>query len=530
MENNLWEEALTLPKAAREAFMEDSLTDMFASNIVDNPITSPQEATLYVRTNLPRYVQGHTALSISGAVERIAVKLLLFSTGKPAPRDGKLGKLVREVKLADKYKAPLVQLYHVKGSPKLYVRLPGLKDTDTASKAAFESLMTLMHYTTGVKAEDMFFNMDTSLGDSLHFDSTSLKLIDELTSSAALPSGAFPGEVLKIGDYKCTLPTILASLHFLARKQNFLRKRDPQNKEEVKQVTASELRASFNIRTGLSDKSKSYPAMLLKAALAVSVSSTNRVFPGGWIKSNRELNGVKSDSGLLYKMGYTEKVPFHHKLLSVIHNEVSINPAGKAHVVNKSGKENNSYSFLEFRAGTVFTAPLLNHTLTDGMDTQCKREPLSVKSEVVLDNFSDNKYHKAINSLNRAHALLTTVNKGNAKTKPIHYENARNEFFHLCAKVPIKDGCGGNHHNLSDLPTPIYEYCRKTFRFKKSELKRSVEEEMDVDPQQELAEQVKPKSAKRKKPVATSPVKTRSSSQSRSLKPPSPVKSAENGK
>jgi hypothetical protein len=465
--------------------MEDSLTDMLVSVIKDEKLTSPQEAMTFVKANVQKFASGHAALQMSGAFERIATKLLMFSMGVPAPKDGRLGKLVRDVKLSEKYKAPLVMLSHVNGQPRLTVRIPALDAKDTASRAAYEAVMTLLHYTTGVKAENMYHIFDSALGDTIKFDATSIKLIDELTSSASLPSGAFPGEVLKIGEYKCTLPTILASLHFLARKQNFIRKRDPQNKEEVKQVTASELRASFNVRTGLTDKSKSYTAMLLKAALAVTVSSTNRVFPGGWIKSNRELNGVKSDSGLLYKMGYCEKVPFHHKLLSVIHNAVVTKPDGKLHVVNQSGNEVKNYSFLEFRAGAVLTAPLIDNTSAESMDTQCKRDPLSVRSEKVLDNFSDNQYHKAINSLNRAHALLTTVNKGNAKTKPIHFEQARNEFFHLCAKVPIKDGAGVEHKLLSELPVPVYEYCRKAFKFKKSENKRTVEDtSMDVDSQQ----------------------------------------------
>jgi hypothetical protein len=196
------------------------------------------------------------------------------------------------------------------------------------------------------------------------------------------------------------------------------------------------------------------------------------------------LNEVKSDSGLLFKLGYAEKLPYLHKLSKVLQTGVTVKPDGSRSIQDKSGKEYTEYSFLEFRAGTVLSAPFLDHTRPETMDSQIKKDPLTCKYEKTLVNFSDSKYHKTINSLNKAHALLLTVIKGNSKTKAIHYEIARNEFLHLTAKCPITDGSGGNHENLSDLPVPVYEYCRKTYRFNKKS-KRTIEDvdesSMDVD-------------------------------------------------
>jgi hypothetical protein len=487
---NLWEEAVCLPRAAKDAFMEDSLTDVIVSNIGSEKITSPQEAKLFTVSQSKKLVQGSDALAVAGSLDRIAAKVLLFSIGKPAPRDGKLGKLVRSVKLSDKYKVPLVQLYHEANIPKLLCRIPELSKEDAISRASFEAVMTLLHYTTGVKPENMMYVMDPELGTEIRFDSVHSKLIDELTASAALPSGAFPGEVISVGQFKCNLPTILSSLHFLARKGYYLRKRDPQGKEEVYTVSSQELRATFNSRTGLSDKSKSFSAMLLKAALAVTVSTTNRIFPGGWIKATRSINQVKSDSGLAFKMGYCEKIPYHHKLNAVITNTVVKKPDGKLHVVSQAGSEYKKYSFIEFRAGTVFTAPTLDTSSDISFETQMKRDPLTIKSEKTLEAYSDTKYHKAINSLNRAHALLTTVSKGNTKTTPIHYEIARNEFLHLCAKVPIRDGTGREVQNFSELQKPIYDFCRKLYRFQ-DKSKRDLEESQDSVEVMEVDQPVK---------------------------------------
>jgi hypothetical protein len=471
----LWEESLCLPKAVKDAFLEDSLTDVLAMKIADTKLTSVADAKMFVQTNIPKLVTGSSALMASGVYDRITAKLLLFSVGLPAPRDGKLAKLVRDVKIADKYKVPLVNLYHVGDTLKVLVRIPNISSEDASSKGALESILTLLHYTTGVKIENMMYHIDAELGDKIELEANHIALLDELTASAALPSGAFPGETLNFGKYKATLPTILATLHLLAKKQNYLRRRDPQGKEEVKVVSTQDLRSTFNIRVGLTDKSKSYGSMVVKSCLSVICSATNRTFPGGWIRSNRVLNEVKSDSGLLFKLGYAEKLPYLHKLQKVITTSVSIKPDGTRSLLDRSGKEYSEYSFLEFRSGTVLTAPFLDHTRTETMDSQSKRDPLTCKYEKTLNNFSDTKYHKTINSLNKAHALLLTVNKGNSKTKAIHYEIARNEFLHLSAKCPITDGLGGKHSNLSDLPKPVYEFCKKTYRFN-SKSKRSADD------------------------------------------------------
>jgi hypothetical protein len=484
--------------------MEDSLTDILALDLSDTPLSSAQDALTFVRNKIGSLISQTDALVVSGALQRIAAKLLLFSVGKPAPRDGKLGKLVRQVKLSDRYVAPLVQLYHQGDQPALVVRIPAFKEDDKTSRASFESIMSLLHYTTGTKPENMKYVMDPELGTELKFDSVHNQLIDGLTASAALPSGAYPGEVISIGQLKVNLPSILSILHLLSRKGFYLRKRDPVGKEEVYTVSSQELRTTFNTRTGLTDKSKSYPAMLLKAALAVSVSSSNRIFPAGWIKATRTLNQVKSDTGLAFKLGYAEKVPYHHKLHAVISTVVTVKPDGSRHLVSQSGSEHKEWSFLEFRSGTVFTAPMLNQISSATYESQMKKDPLHVRDAGVLEAFTDSKYHKAINSLNRAHALLTTVNKTNTKTKPIHYEMARNEFLHLTAKVPIKDNSGKEYSKLSDLPKPVLDFCKKTYRFQRKSKDNEEVPAQDVVMQSPPA----PKRAAAKAPP-TSPPTTR---------------------
>jgi len=317
-----------------------------------------------------------------------------------------------------------------------------------------------------------------------------------LTSSAALPSGSYPGEVVSIGSYKGNLPGLLSTLHLLGRKQQYLRRRTPFKDEKVLVVTPQELRKTFNAKTGLNDKSKSVPIMLLKACLATIVSTGNKVFPGGWIVSNRSMNGVKSDTGLVFKLGYAERIPDNHKLEMVLNHKTTINPKGEKTLQDQSGQDHKEWSFIEFRSGVALVAPLLDPSKPDAFDHQRKAEPLRVKSGRAIETFGNSKYYKTVDSLNRAHAILVNVQKKSKKSKPIHYEIARNEFLHNTARCPIIDGTGKEHTSTKTLPVPVREYMAKRYRWTKSPAKRSAEES---DPQQEESSR---KKSSLKKPVS----------------------------
>jgi hypothetical protein len=469
---------LVLPKLVQSAFLEDCLVDLLVASLGEDlsQLASREDAVGFVTRKMKSLVTGLDALVASGATDRIVTKLLLFSTSKSIPTDRLLSKLVKQAQMSDKYKVPLVTLYHKDKQPHLVFRLPEISAKDNNSLKHLEGILTLMHYCTGVKVEHMSYHQDKELGTSLLFEGVHNKLIDELTSSASLPSGAYPGEVVTIGNYKCNFPTMLASIYFLNKKQQFLRKLKKVKKTEIKSISSFELKDLFNKRAGLTDKSKSYPTQLFKSCLSVICSVNNRIFPGGWISSNRLINGVKGDNGLLFKMGYKELVPYDHKLQAVITTDVSLNPKGHRILRNKSDiSEYPEFSFLEFRSGVCLTSPRISQSSLQSKDAQRKLEPMSIRNDLVLTAFNDPRYHGTIDSLDKAHAMLLSCSNTASKTKAIHYEIARNEFLHKSARCPIKNGFGNELTKISDLDSPTLDYLRKLYRFK-SKSKRDLEE------------------------------------------------------
>jgi len=393
--------------------MEDSVVDIAIMALSDTKPQSLADVRVWMKANLLQMVSGASALVATGALERIAVKIWLYFNGSTIKIDSKLMKLVKSAKASDKFNAPLFQLFSGKGKCKAIIRCPNFKEDDTNSKNHLDSLATLVHYTCGIAATDILVYKDEALGDKLIYDSVHAKLIDELTASASLPSGIYPGEVVSLGGYKGNLPSLLASMHLLARKRQYLRKRTPMKGEKVVSVTGEELRKIFNSRAGLVDKTNSIPIMIFKSILASIVSARNRVFPGGWIVSNRQINQVKSDIGLVFKLGWAEKCPDYHKLEMVLKFKPSVDPKGKISIKDQS--EEKEWTFLEFRTGSVLTAPFLDPNKSETFKQQRRTEPLQVKNEATLDVLGNSKYFKIVNTLNRAHAILLNVQQGNKK-------------------------------------------------------------------------------------------------------------------
>jgi hypothetical protein len=440
-------------------------------------LDSIEDAAKFVNNNITRFVVLSDALVVTGVIKRIALKLMLYTHGSPAPNDGTLAKLVKATKLRDNNSIPLVQLNTVGGNLRVTLVIPMIKDEDTLSKRNLEILVTLAHYGLGVPIDQLYLFKSADEGTELRFDATTLKMMEDLSASAATPSGAFAGADVKIGGYQGNLPTMLATMHLLAIKQSFIRKRTPKKGESVFYVTSQELRSVFNQRSGLTNP-KSYSSKVVRALLATMVSVSNKRFPGSWIRSNRERNHVKSDLGLLSILGYTEKIPYNHKLQSIIFNDVTIDPKSQLKLRSKFNKEEfKTLSYLEFRSAVSLTCNRIDPTSELSYDKQISIEPLACKSPKVLKCYENSKYFKSIDALSRAHAIMVSVGKSTSKSKPVHYEKARNEFLHSTSRNPIMDCNGKEYHAIKDLPKPLLEFCCSLYRFKFGE-KRKAE---DVD-------------------------------------------------
>jgi hypothetical protein len=408
----------------------------------------------------------------------------MYYSSSTVPDDSALSKLLRVTKVSEKSSAPLVVLHRESDQQHFTVRVPAVDTKNETQIANLGHLLSFASSLLGLDSKRIHLLTDPTLGGEILLSSSQQKLLDSLKSSALSPKGLYPGESYSFkSGFKSNLVGLLGAMRILTTKQEYIRKR-PNNspREPLEVVSYQDLLEMFNIRSGLKTDTLTYSQNFVKNVLNLVVKPSNINFPGGWLYTVRHQNGVATDTGLLFKLGYTEKVSSHHKLLDVVFNPVIVKDDKK--VIHNNKSEN--LSFIEFRSAVALTAPKICHNLDVAMDKQVSVDPLKVKTPRVLESFTDAERCGAVDRLNVAYALKVSVTSKKSKTEPKHYEQARNAFLHSTARCKIKDG-DDDFAKFSELPVATQGYLRKTFRYPVQDKKRKAPEgetstgAMDID-------------------------------------------------
>jgi hypothetical protein len=427
----------------------------------------------------------------------MALKLYLWNSTTDIPEGSQLNKLLKISKKLQIDKYPLIQLHYVDKEPTLDIVLPKYDENDENSNKVLSHLISFACIVHGVKADNVSYLIDEKQGTGIvTIPNTLNKLVDSLKVSALHPLGLFAGETYSFqSSYKGNLPGILSSMRLISMKQEYLRKKKFPKDSLKSTVSYNELQLTFNIRSGLkTDETNNYTTRLVKAILASCVKPHNTRFPGGWIHSNRKINGIKTDFALLNTLGWTEKCPSQHKLLEVIFNTVDedsqtvddVTKVIKRQIVNLTS-DKRRFLHQEFRTAVALCLPRLDVSSSTAFDTQLKVDSLSVKKLTILDNFSKEGRAEAVDSLNESYNIRVSMKNPKSKTKEVHYKISRDRLLASTANIPLRDANGILYESFSKLPGKVQEYFRKSFNYPK---KRALEVEaptqegaplMDID-------------------------------------------------
>jgi hypothetical protein len=304
--------------------------------------------------------------------------------------------------------------------------------------------------------------------------STFNKLVSKLIASAKSTSGSFDGPEVKFKEstYHADPPCLLASMRTLQTKDHLIRKTQFPPKSGRTPLTFFQLQQRFNESLGIkSEDSNSFLVKLLKAILSSCVKPHNKGFPGSWTYSNRKTNNVKSDSGLLNILGWTEKVSSNHKLLDVIFNTVDFSVAeieGKQkevnHVMTNIGQKGRDMSFQEFRTAVFLTLPRIDPG-KENLELQSKIEPLEIKNPKIADNYSNSHHIIVTQNLNTAFAFKVNLSNPKSKTNLKHYSNARGKLINATSNKELVDANGTVYEKFADLPEKTQNFFRKKYRY-----------------------------------------------------------------
>jgi len=453
--------------------MEDGLLDLLLSAADREKIDSLQKVRVFVDLTLWSWIEKTDALVAQDIVSKFALKMWMYYSSKSVPEDTILSKLLKVTKISDNSRSPMMVLHREEGIQHLTIKMPNLDPKNEAQMTNLGHLLSFASSLLSLTSSSIHLLMDSALGTEVLLSASQQKLIDSLKASSSSPKGIFPGESYSFkSGFKSNLIGLLAAMRVLTTKQEYIRRRPSNSPKVALQVTSyQDLLEMFNIRSGLKSDNLTYSQNFVKNILNLVVKPSNTSFPGGWLYSVREQNGVQTDTGLLFKLGYTEKLSTHHKLMDVIFNTVTENDSKLTIHNNKT----EPLSFLEFRSSVAVSAPKLKADSDISMKNQISVDPLKVRDHLILDAFADPERIAAIDRLNVAYALKISCASKKSKTTPVHYQQARNAFLHSTARCKLRDA-SKEYEKFSDFPESVQGFLRKEFRFPVNDKKRKVDD------------------------------------------------------
>jgi len=491
-----YHDTFVMASGVRDPYMEDVILDLLIAQKSNFQVSSYIDTKNFVQSQLKLWLEDSESYSKAGLNDRLSMKLSMYLNTKVVPKDTALGKLIRATKNLNQNSKILVlytyNLEEKKGS--LCVRVPSFLDTDTVTLKSLSLLLELCGLIHGVSGDQMRIIQDPDLGkEKVELPSSFIKLVNRLIASAKSSKGSFEGPLVHMdkSNYKAYPVGFLSSMRLLHAKDGLLR-RTVFKDSNLKPVTFFDLQQRFNESLGIkSEDSKSFPVQFLKASLASCVKNNNRGFPGGWIYSNRSSNGVKTDTGLVTILGWTEKVPSNHKLQEVIFNPVDDSfglVEGKQKIIGRAmvniTSDGRTMSFQEFRTAVFLSCGRLDFSKPD-FDEQLRVEPLNIKKSVVAENYAYPSAMKTVSLLNSAYALKVSLKNPKSKTSLVHYENKRNELLKSTTSEVLYDAKGTEYSKFSELPEKVQTFFRRKYRYpvknKRDLPSPHSEEGMDLD-------------------------------------------------
>jgi hypothetical protein len=473
-----------LSEGTREAVFEDGLLDLLIAQL---ELQGNKPASLIDAENLTVAFLGKalvtdTRLVASGLKSRMSMKIWMFCSGITLPEDSAISKLLKAVKIAKDRKAPTFLLTHPNGVSHLTVRVPCLGDKDEAGMKTLTHILRFNMTMLGVKFENLKIIKDQSLGSTCSLPAAIGKAMDSLMASAGTSRGlsADPPFKFKNG-FEANLVESLAALRLLNTKRLFIRTKPAKKVAKGPRppapipVTESDLRELILQKLGLKSPTLvvTLSINMLRWTINAMCSTHNRTFPGGYICAAKDRNGVKTNEGLLLRMGYVPKTPSGSSIISVFSTgtqEITKDGVKSIKLCDLDKKSNpNGIDFRSYRTAMVLCCPKLSDSSDDEMIKQLNVNDVDVKSAHTLRAFNEPEMRILCDELARAYGAKISLKVKDTKTKPVHYRAEKNAVVNASANLNFYDSVGNTYKNLDDVPLSIRRFVAKTFNYKLKE-------------------------------------------------------------
>jgi len=485
------QEVSELPVQQRRAVIRDCLLDLLSVDEQIDSIASVQDATRVVTSIVEKNVIITPALEKTGFIKELSSMIeLIISSRSITETERLVNALARE--RVDPNVAT-TQNVVVTGN-KVVVRIPSY---DTSNTGQMDNLGKYLRWAVtvlGIKDPVVRILPDEKLGNAIILPAKLERMMDMSIAAMSLPPRESGDRAEFKTGLKANLVELIAAVRIMRRYQGSLQKLPAPKGKKALSTTLDDLRSSINGRIGLNEHGlPAFVAIFVKSILNELTKPNNSRFPGKWIASLKESNGVKSNTGLLYKMGYEGCVANPQKTIAVVKNTIGLKASTQADSDKKSKKDNkpskdrykvittssethpDGINHREFRLGAFLLLPLIDPKAKDSPKDQLSIDVIGVKDRKITSFYKENR--DVVDAMNLAYATLKAIGKKDSKATPLGYQSARGHAISLTANREWMDASGTKYSAFKELPEHTREFL---LRF----LNRKIKEE-DSDSESE---------------------------------------------
>jgi len=375
----------------------------------------------------------------------------------------------------------------------LVARIPSYDTTNTGQMDNLGKYLKWAVTVLGLKDPVVKILQDSSLGNAVVLPAKLERMMDNTISAISLPPQESGDRAEFKTGLKANLVELLAATKLLRKYQGSLQKVPAPKGKKSLTTSLDDLRASFNGRAGLNEHGlPAFTAIFVKSVLNELTKPNNSRFPGKWMNSLKVTNGVKSHSGILYKLGFESAVANPQKTIAVVRTTIAEKVSdAKSKTKTKETPEHrdskkkfdllvqtkdkvpDGINHREFRLGAFLLLPLINPKSKEGPKDQLSRDPITVREKTITNFYKENR--DVVDAMNLAYATMKAIGKKGSKASPLSYRSARGHAISLTANREWMDANGTKYPKLMDVP----EHCRN---FLLSFFNRKlVEEDSDSD-------------------------------------------------
>jgi hypothetical protein len=445
-------------------------------------IASVHDAVRVVTAVVDRNVIIEPSLEKTGFVKELSSQMeLLISSQSISTTE----RLVNALSVArSDPNTPTTQNVLVTGNT-IVVRIPSYDTQNTGQMDNLGKYLRWAVLTLGLKDPVVKILPDEKLGNAIVLPAKMERMMDASIAALSLPPKESGDRAEFKTGLKANLVELIAAVRIMRRYQGSLQKLPAPKGKKALATTLDDLRSSINGRIGLNEHGlPAFSAIFVKCILNELTKPNNSRFPGKWISSLKETNGVKSNTGILYKLGYEGCVANPQKTIAVVKTAVELKTpkesSKKSSNDQRSKKEKyeaisrtkeshpDGISHRDFRLGAFLLLPLLDPRSKKGPKDQLSVDIITLKDSTITSFYKQNR--DVVDAMNLAYATLKAIGKKDSKASPLGYRSARGHAISLTANREWMDASGTKYQAFMDVP----EHLRN---FLLSFLNRSIKED-----------------------------------------------------